>query len=141
MKYFPLAFADSDVLEKGILICDSVPRKPVVNWNERPQRQLKKGMHRNTSRIHRSNTGRRNHNTLLRCILPDVFEKSSFTGACFPGKKDIPRRLVDEVRGRTEERVVVHSVFQFTTRSGILKGHPQSMQGENTGEKARLNTG
>jgi hypothetical protein len=78
-------------------------------------------VHRDTSRIDCGNPGRGNNHTFLVGIFFDVFEERCFTGARFPGQKYMPRRVVHEIGCRTEERVVVHGLDEFTTSPWNLK--------------------
>ncbi len=64
----------------------------------------------------------RNNYRFFAGVFADVLEEGGLARSCFSGQKNMPRRVIDKVRGCAEERVVVMHSPQFTTLAPILKG-------------------
>lgn len=89
-------------------------------------------MHRDAAGVDGRDARGRNYYRFFARVFADVLEEGGLACSCFSGQKNMPRRVIDEVRGCAEERVVVmHSPSIYYSRPYIKRAKRQAkMQGK-----------
>jgi hypothetical protein len=100
----------------------------VGSWYKGSKRQLKKGMHGNSTCINGCYTCWGYNRHFFKAIIANVSEEGGFTRSCFTGKENVPVGLVHKTGSELKKWVRI--IWQCHGRYTFWKGKEKNKNGD-----------